>query len=161
MRRGWPNAQLQSNGLSPLWCPLSVATVAYPRITPRASARYWMFPKEAPLPTPSNLPFQTALGGSHTSNRISDSRVGLTVPMTRQNGTDTVTFFPVSWPPLIVTVKGGCTNSAEFTDQGCFRAPASAAQAFVSVTFVLALDCGQDPALRNMKATPITVAHLM
>jgi len=29
---------------------------------------------------------------------MSDSRVGLTVPMTRQNGTDTVTFFPVSWP---------------------------------------------------------------
>src|SRR6266700_308117 len=120
-----------------------------------------MLPKEAPLPTPSNLPFQSARGGSHTSNRISDSRVGLTIPVMRQNGTDTVTVFPVSWPPSIVTVNGGCTNSAEFTDHGCFPAPASAAHAFLSGPFVLASDWAQVAAPRNMKATPIKVTHLM
>jgi len=52
-------------------------------------------------------------------------------------------------------------NSAEFTDHGCFRAPASAAHAFVSGPFVLASDWAQAAAPRNMKTMLIKVAHLM
>src|ERR1017187_733987 len=101
-----------------------------------------MVPNEAPLPTPSNLPFQSARGGSHNSNRMSDSGVGLTVPTTRQNGTDTVTLFhPSCGPTATYAVNGGCTNPAEFTDQGSFPSPARAAQAFASEPVASSLDC--------------------
>src|SRR5882762_6553344 len=46
-----------------------------------------------------------AVGGSHTSNLISESCDGLAVPCTRQNGTLTAA------PPI---VAGGVTSAAEF-----------------------------------------------
>src|ERR1700690_1943604 len=101
-----------------------------------------MVPSEAPLPTPSNLPFQPARGGNHNSNRMSDSGVGLTVPTTRQNGTDTVTLFHLSrGPTATYAVNGGCTKPAEFTDQGRLRSPARAAQPFASESVASSLDC--------------------
>src|ERR1700722_1212056 len=101
-----------------------------------------MVPNEAPLPTPSNLPFQFARGGNHNSNRMSDSGVGLTVPTTRQNGTDTVTLFHRSRaPPATYAVNGGCTNPAEFTDQGSLPSPARTAHVFASEPVVSSLDC--------------------
>src|SRR4051812_2109742 len=44
-----------------------------------------MTPAHPPFPTPANFPFQLSRG-SQTSNRMSDSGVGLIVPATRQNG---------------------------------------------------------------------------
>src|SRR4051794_26873914 len=44
-----------------------------------------MTPAHPPFPTPANLPFQLSRG-SQTSNRMSDSGVGLIVPATRQKG---------------------------------------------------------------------------
>src|SRR3954465_2800071 len=44
-----------------------------------------MTPAHPPFPTSANLPFQLSTG-SQTSNRMSDSGVGLIVPATRQNG---------------------------------------------------------------------------
>jgi hypothetical protein len=61
----------------------------------------------------------------------------------------------------MVAVNGGYTNSAEFTDQECLPAPAKEAHAFVSGSFVLALDWAQEATLRNMKAIPIKVVPLM
>src|SRR3954468_14717641 len=44
-----------------------------------------MTPAHPPFPTSANFPFQLSKG-SQTSNRMSDSGVGLIVPATRQNG---------------------------------------------------------------------------
>src|SRR5580692_5953587 len=117
-----------------------------------------MVPNDPPLPTPSNLPFQSAPGGNHNSNRMSDSGVGLTVPMTRQNGTATVTFFQLSRGPTVTnTVSGGCTSSAEVTDQGSFPSPTRAAHAFTSEPFALSLDCAHRAVLNNRKSERLKI----
>src|SRR6476646_2527086 len=43
-----------------------------------------MTPPAPPLPVPRNLPFQVSADGSHTSIRMFDSGVGLSVAATRQ-----------------------------------------------------------------------------
>src|SRR3954465_3907263 len=62
-----------------------------------------MTPAHPPFPTPANFPFQLSRG-SQTSNRMSDSGVGLIVPAIRQNGGRLFIAFgdprPVNEPPV-------------------------------------------------------------
>src|ERR1700739_4050633 len=115
-----------------------------------------MVPKEPPLPTPSNLPFQAAGGGNHNSNRMSDLCVAFTAPMMRQNGTATVTFFQLSRGPTATdAVNGGCTNSAEFTDHGGFPSSARAAHALTSES--VALSFAPKAVMNNKKSKEIKI----
>src|SRR5215510_1497246 len=77
---GWPSAK------SPLLptCPVSVPAPAYPDATAAASAGYGIEPAHPPFPTASNLPFQPD-AGSQTSILMSESLVGVSVAVTRQN----------------------------------------------------------------------------
>src|SRR5215510_8219082 len=77
---GWPSAK------SPLLptCPVSVPAPAKPDATAAASAAYGIEPAHPPFPTASNLPFQPA-AGNQTSILMSESLVGVSVAVTRQN----------------------------------------------------------------------------
>ena len=72
----------QETSVPPTW-PSSVAAVAYPRCKGSDMAASGIVPAKPPLPTCSNLPFQPD-AGSHTSNLIAESLVGLATPKTRQ-----------------------------------------------------------------------------
>ena len=83
-------------------CPVLVEEVAYPRRSCSASPPKEMVPAHPPLPTPANLPFHFS-SGSHTSNRICDSALGVMTPATRQNGGRLATGAPaggVNDPPV-------------------------------------------------------------
>ena len=92
---------------------------------PSHNALVFNCPSKLPLPTPSNLEFQSALGGNHNSKWISESVVGLIVLVTRQNGTLTVIFGPAV--PRANVLNGCRINCAESTGP---PEPANAAHAF-------------------------------
>src|SRR6516225_8296724 len=95
---------------------------------------YSIAPSKLPLPTPSNLEFQSAWGGNHNSKWISESVVGLIVPVTRQNGTLTVIFGPAV--PRANVLNGGRTNSADCIDNGLSTPSTNAAHVFWSEPLV-------------------------
>src|SRR5262245_57999262 len=64
-----------------------------------ASAFESMFPFQPPLPTASNLPFQFAVAGIHTSIFMSDSVVGFSVAAIRQNAGRSAYCAPPPRPP--------------------------------------------------------------
>src|SRR5215813_6414670 len=58
-----------------------------------------MFPFQPPLPTASNLPFQFAVAGIHTSILMSESAVGFSVAAIRQNDGRSAYCAPPPRPP--------------------------------------------------------------
>src|SRR5262245_3700492 len=96
---GWPSAK---SAVPPTW-PVSVPAVAYPAASAAASAGYGMVPAQPPLPTASNLPFQPD-AGSQISTLMSESLVGISVAVTRQNAGRVA--YGLAPPP-----RPGCTNA--------------------------------------------------
>src|SRR5271156_2989389 len=85
-----------------------------------------MVPREAPLPTPANLPFQSWRRGNHNSKSISDLAFSVILPVTRQNGVSTLI---LPWVPRrAAMLNGGCTNSADLIDHRGLPAPGRVAE---------------------------------
>jgi hypothetical protein len=89
-----------------------------------------MVPREAPLPTPANFPFQSWRRGIHNSKSISDPAFSVTLPITRQNGLSTLIL--TCEPRCIGMLNGGCTNSADLIDQRVLPPPVRVVQAVPS-----------------------------
>src|SRR5271170_1559498 len=107
-----------------------------------------MVPREAPLPTPANLPFQSWRRGNHNSKSISDLAFSVTLPVTRQNGVSTLI---LPWAPRrAAMLNGGCTNSADLIDHRGLPAPARLAQSVSSgVAGLLFVVCAETVLLRS------------